>query len=66
MEGKLDIAEQFFRSAIEQSPGHYAVAWENLNRVQQVRQIRLLGGNAPIPEPVASGPAVQVTTAVAP
>ncbi|MNM66334.1 Tetratricopeptide repeat protein [compost metagenome] len=66
VEGKLDIAEQFFRSAIEQSPGHYAVAWENLNRVQQVRQIRLLGGNAPMPEPVASGPAVQVTTAVAP
>ncbi|QXI46919.1 tetratricopeptide repeat protein [Pseudomonas anuradhapurensis] len=69
VEGKLDIAEQFFRSAIEQSPGHYPVAWENLNRVQQVRQIRQLGGNAPVAEPVAVGPAgpvVQVTTASAP
>jgi tetratricopeptide (TPR) repeat protein len=45
VEGKLDIAEQFFRSAIEQSPAHYDMAWENLNRVQQVRRIRQMGGN---------------------
>lgn len=43
VEGKLDVAEQFFRSAIEQSPAHYATAWDNLNRVQQVRRIRQLG-----------------------
>ncbi|UVJ44292.1 tetratricopeptide repeat protein [Pseudomonas sp. LS1212] len=66
VEGKLDVAEQFFRSAIEQSPGHYAVAWENLNRVQQIRQIRQLRGNEPMLEPVASGPVVQVTTASVP
>lgn len=45
VEGKLDVAEQFFRSAIEQSPAHYATAWENLNRVQQIRRIRQMGGN---------------------
>ncbi|WP_324731035.1 tetratricopeptide repeat protein [Pseudomonas paeninsulae] len=45
VEGKLDVAEQFFRSAIEQSPAHYDTAWENLNRVQQVRRIRQMGGN---------------------
>lgn len=44
VEGKLDAAEQFFRSAIEQSPVYYATAWENLNRVQQVRRIRRMGG----------------------
>ena len=64
--GKLDVAEQFFRSAIELSPGHYAVAWENLNRVQQIRQIRQMGGNAAMPEPVAVGPVEQVITASAP
>lgn len=59
IEGKLDVAEQFFRSAIEQSPAHYDVAWQNLNRVQQIRRIRELGGNpdsvavAPREEPVA-------------
>ncbi|MGH8355202.1 MAG: tetratricopeptide repeat protein [Pseudomonas sp.] len=59
IEGKLDVAEQFFRSAIEQSPAHYDVAWQNLNRVQQIRRIRELGGNpdsvavAPLEEPVA-------------
>ncbi|MCG4453523.1 tetratricopeptide repeat protein [Pseudomonas sp. MMS21-TM103] len=45
VEGKLDVAEQFFRSAIEQSPAHYDMAWDNLNRVQQVRRIRQMGGN---------------------
>lgn len=57
VEGKLDVAEQFFRSAIEQSPAHYATAWENLNRVQQVRRIRQMGGSGsvalPPEEPVA-------------
>ncbi|MDA7085779.1 tetratricopeptide repeat protein [Pseudomonas sp. SA3-5] len=60
LEGKLDDAEQFFRSAIEQSPAHYDMAWENLKRVQQVRRIRQMGGN---PNSVAaippSAPAVQ-------
>lgn len=45
VEGKLDIAEQFFRSAIEQSPAHYDMAWENLNRIQQIRRIRQMGGD---------------------
>jgi len=54
-------ALQFFRSPIEPLR-----AWENLNRVQQVRQIRQLGGNAAVAEPVAVGPVVQVTTASAP
>ncbi|MCY1550891.1 hypothetical protein D9M68_871770 [compost metagenome] len=58
VEGKLDAAEQFFRSAIEQSPAHYDMAWENLNRVQQIRRVRQMGGNpgsvavAPLEEPV--------------
>lgn len=66
VEGKLDVAEQFFRSAIELSPGHYPIARENLNRVQQIRQIRQMGGDVAMPEPIAVGPAVQVTTASAP
>jgi tetratricopeptide (TPR) repeat protein len=45
VEGKLDVAEQFFRSAIEQSPAHYDMAWDNLNRVQQIRRVRQMGGN---------------------
>ncbi|PKM00264.1 MAG: Tfp pilus assembly protein PilF, partial [Gammaproteobacteria bacterium HGW-Gammaproteobacteria-7] len=52
IEGKLDVAEQFFRSAIEQSPAHYDMAWDNLNRVQQVRRIRQMGG----PDSVAVTP----------
>lgn len=58
VEGKLDVAEQFFRSAIEQSPAHYANAWDNLNRVQQIRRIRQVGSApgsvavAPLEEPV--------------
>ncbi|MCQ4326040.1 Tfp pilus assembly protein PilF [Stutzerimonas stutzeri] len=43
VEGKLNEAEQFFRSALEQSPSHYATAWENLERVRQLRKIRQLG-----------------------
>ena len=43
VEGKLDEAEQFFRSALEQSPSHYITAWENLERVRQLRKIRQLG-----------------------
>ncbi len=54
IEGKLDEAEQFLRSAIEQSPAHYDMAWENLNRVQQIRRIRQLGSNEPSPDAVAA------------
>lgn len=56
IEGKLDVAEQFFRSAIEQSPTHYDMAWDNLNRVQQVRRIRQMGG----PDSVAVVPLQEV------
>lgn len=66
VEGKLDVAEQFFRSAIEQSPAHYATAWENLSRVQQIRQIRQLGGSQPVVESVASVPGVEVTAVAVP
>lgn len=66
LEGKLDVAEQFFRSAIEQSPGHYAIATENLSRIQQLRQIRKLGGHDTMIDPVASIPTVKVTTAAVP
>ncbi|MBF7728641.1 tetratricopeptide repeat protein [Pseudomonas sp. N040] len=40
IEGQLDQAEQFLRSAIEQSPSYYNIAWDNLNRVQQIRRLR--------------------------
>lgn len=40
IEGKLDAAEQFFRSAIDLSPAHYEMAWENLRRIEQIRRIR--------------------------
>lgn len=43
VEGKLDEAERFFRSALEQSPSHYATAWDNLERVRQLRKIRQIG-----------------------
>jgi tetratricopeptide (TPR) repeat protein len=66
VEGKLDVAEQFFRSAIEQSPAHYAVAWENLNRIQQIRRIRQLGASQPVVDAVASVPGVEVTAVAAP
>ncbi|MBC9250488.1 Tfp pilus assembly protein PilF [Pseudomonas alcaligenes] len=61
IEGKLDVAEQFFRSAIEQSPGHYDLAWENLSRVEQIQRIRQHSSRqqAPVAEAVA-------VTAVAP
>lgn len=42
VEGRLDEAEQFFRSALELSPGHYAVAAGNLERVGQLRRLRHL------------------------
>ncbi|MFZ3206791.1 MAG: tetratricopeptide repeat protein, partial [Pseudomonas sp.] len=58
VEGKLDVAEQFFRSAIEQSPAHYDMAWDNLNRVQQIRRVRQMGGN---PGSVAVAPADEPT-----
>ncbi|MCY1267207.1 type IV pilus biogenesis/stability protein PilW [compost metagenome] len=64
--GRLDEAEQFFRSAIDQAPGHYATAWDNLNRVEQIRRIRQIGGGGtPEPEqPVAvlQGPAMTAVT----
>ncbi|OWJ92390.1 Tfp pilus assembly protein PilF [Pseudomonas sp. A46] len=60
VEGKLDEAEQFFRSAIEQSPAHYETAWENLNRVQQIRRLRGLGGRTVVAEPVAAVPGTEV------
>lgn len=40
IEGKLEVAEQFFRSAIDQSPAHFEMAWENLRRVEQIRRLR--------------------------
>ena len=43
IEGKLDVAEQFFRSAIDQSPAHFEMAWENLRRVEQIRRLRQEG-----------------------
>ncbi len=48
IEGSLDQAELFFRSAIDQSPSHYEVAWQNLRRVEQIRRIRSndVGGEA--------------------
>ncbi len=45
IDGKLEQAELFFRSAIDQSPSHYEVAWQNLRRVQQIRRIRAEGGS---------------------
>ncbi|MNR57435.1 hypothetical protein D3C85_1782150 [compost metagenome] len=66
MEGKLDEAEQFFRSAIDQSPAHYETAWENLNRVQQIRRLRGLGSNSTVGDPVALVPGVDVKTVAAP
>ncbi|RMH86335.1 Tfp pilus assembly protein PilF [Pseudomonas sp. AOB-7] len=59
VEGKLDTAEQFFRSAISQSPAHYDTAWENLRRVEQIRKIRLRGGLTADVEAVAGVPGEQ-------
>lgn len=63
VEGKLDVAEQFFRSAIEQSPAHYEMASENLQRIEQIRRIREHGVNqgAPVAEAFAVVPAGEVT-----
>ncbi|MEO4046562.1 tetratricopeptide repeat protein [Pseudomonas sp. CAU 1711] len=44
IQGRLDAAEQFFQSAIDQSPAHFAMAWENLQRVKQIRRLRQHGG----------------------
>jgi tetratricopeptide (TPR) repeat protein len=43
IEGQLEGAEQFLRSAIELSPSYYTTAWDNLNRVQQIKRIRQPG-----------------------
>lgn len=43
IEGKLEVAAQFFQSAIDQSPSHYAMAWENLQRIEQIRRLRQRG-----------------------
>ncbi|AYC32625.1 Tfp pilus assembly protein PilF [Pseudomonas cavernae] len=66
VEGKLDEAEQFFRSAIEQSPAHYATAWDNLKRVEQVRRIRQLGANQAPDKPASAILGVEVTAAATP
>jgi tetratricopeptide (TPR) repeat protein len=58
IEGKLDVAEQFFHSAIDQSPSHYEMAWENLQRVEQIRRLRQHG--------VGSGTEAVETFAVVP
>ncbi|MDH4582106.1 tetratricopeptide repeat protein [Pseudomonas sp. BN415] len=60
VEGKLEEAEQFFRSAIDQSPAHYETAWDNLNRVQQIRRLRGMGGATSVGEPVAVIPGAEV------
>lgn len=65
IEGKLEQAELFFRSAIDQSPNHYDVAWQNLKRVQQIRRMRQEEssfGGAPAGIPLA--PAAPVVSAV--
>jgi tetratricopeptide (TPR) repeat protein len=64
--GKLEEAEQFFRTAIEQSPAHYDTAWDNLNRVQQIRRLRGLGSNSTVGEPVAVIPGVEVSPVALP
>ncbi|OHC11172.1 MAG: hypothetical protein A2002_02730 [Pseudomonadales bacterium GWC1_66_9] len=43
IEGRFDLVEQFFRTAIEQSPAHYDAAWQNLDRLQQLRRMRDFG-----------------------
>lgn len=63
IEGQLDLAEQFLRGAIEQSPSYYSVAWDNLNRVQQIRRIRQLGTSKADAESVAAAVAPGVPVA---
>lgn len=60
VEGRLDEAEQFFRSAMEQSPSHYATAWDNLERVRQLRKVRQLGQEPIQAEAVAAAADVKV------
>lgn len=60
VEGRLDEAEQFFRSAMEQSPSHYATAWDNLERVRQLRKVRQLGQESIQAEAVAAAADVKV------
>ena len=60
VEGRLDEAEQFFRSAMEQSPSHYATAWDNLERVRQLRQVRQLGQEPIQADAVAAAAEVKV------
>ncbi|MDH4607280.1 tetratricopeptide repeat protein [Pseudomonas sp. BN102] len=66
VEGKLDEAEQFFRTAIDQSPAHYDNAWDNLNRVQQIRRMRGQGSKTTVGEPVAVIPGVEVNPVALP
>jgi len=54
IEGRLDQAEQFLRSAIEQSPSYYNTAWDNLNRVQQIRKLRQSAASAAATPAVAA------------
>lgn len=66
VEGKLDVAEQFFRGAIDQSPAHYETAWDNLNRVQQIRRLRGMSGATSVGEPVAVIPGAEVNPVALP
>jgi Flp pilus assembly protein TadD len=58
IEGQLEGAEQFLRSAIELSPSYYATAWDNLNRVQQIKRIRQPGLTQVEAAPVVTAVAV--------
>lgn len=63
IEGQLDQAEQFLRNAIEQSPAYYNIAWDNLNRVQQIRKLRqssaASGGTAAVAKAPVKGTAAR-------
>jgi tetratricopeptide (TPR) repeat protein len=63
IEGQLDQAEQFLRNAIEQSPSYYNIAWDNLNRVQQIRKLRqsaaATSGAAAVATAAVPGPAAR-------
>jgi tetratricopeptide (TPR) repeat protein len=63
IEGQFDQAEQFLRSAIEQSPSYYSIAWDNLNRVQQIRRIRQSSANQADSDPVATAVATAAPAA---
>lgn len=66
IEGKLEEAELFFRSAIDLSPAHYEVAWQNLRRVQQIRRLRERGGELSPGLPVGRVPALPAMASEAP